>query len=214
MAQPTADGIVKPDVTEEPPAAKRAAAAAVTVAQVAVGLLRQQLPTTTRVHGVVTHGGGAYNVVPALTRARYGVRAVTGDELTDVGTRVEACLRAGALAAGCEIDVTRPEPDYADFRTDEPLLGWYADNARLLGRPQPVESGPVASTDMGNVSQVVPAIHPMLDIDSRGSSPHQPEFAARCVLPAATQAMLAGATAMAWTAVDVAAAPRRADPGR
>src|SRR5205085_120521 len=82
------------------------AADAFTVAQVAVGLLRQQLPSTVRVHGLVTRGGEAPNAIPERTEGRWYVRAETLSELADVEERVWRCFEAGALATGCELTVT------------------------------------------------------------------------------------------------------------
>jgi amidohydrolase len=181
----------------------RNAADAMTVAQVAIGLLRQQLPVDCRVHGVTVHAGDAPNVIPARATANYSVRAGTVEELRVVRARVADCFMAGALATGCHVELTTPEPDYLDFRTDAGLASHFDANVRALGR-RPVIVAAAASTDMANVSHAVPAIHPTLDIGSHGTYPHQPEFAAHCATPAADRAILDGATAMAWTAIDFA----------
>jgi amidohydrolase len=182
----------------------RNAADAMTVAQVAIGLLRQQLPFGCRVHGIVTHGGDAYNVIPARTTARYAVRAETVGQLADLRGRVEDCFRAGAQAAGCRLAIGTPEPDYLDFRTDAGLAALYRENAEALGRPAPLDLPAAASTDMANVSHALPAIHPTIGIGSGRVLPHDPRFAGYCVTPAADRAIVDGATAMAWTAIDLA----------
>ncbi|WP_433544868.1 M20 family metallopeptidase [Streptomyces sp. CA-294286] len=186
----------------------RNAADALTVAQVALGLLRQHLPGDWKVHGITTEAGTALNAVPDLARAAYALRTPTVAELGALRARVEDCFRAGALATGCGIDLVQPSPDYLDFRTDPELAALWAANARELGRPEPLVRGPFASTDMGNVSHVVPSIHPMLDIGSGTSSPHQPEFTAAGAAPAAERAMLEGAVGLAWTAADFAVSRR------
>jgi amidohydrolase len=183
------------------------AADAFTIAQVAIGLLRQQLPSTVRVHGMVTRGGEAPNAIAERTEGRWYVRAETLDELGRLEPRVMRCFEAGALASGAELVITPESKPYAEFRTDEDLLACYERRATAIGRQ--FSSGPDtmmarASTDMGNVSQVLPAIHPYIGIDSLPAVNHQPEFAAATVTPAAETAIAHGALALAGTVVDAA----------
>ncbi len=182
-----------------------------TVAQVAIGLLRQHLPPTVRVHGVVTEAGTAPNAVPDLATGRWYVRAGSLAELDDVERRIRACFTAGATATGCELQIRDESPRYSEFRTDEQLLDWFVGNATALGRdmtsppPDGAAAMKTASTDMGNVSQHVRAIHPYLGIGSLPAVNHQRAFADAAVGPLAEQALRDGATAMAWTAIDFAA---------
>jgi amidohydrolase len=190
------------------------AADAFTVAQVAIGLLRQQLLPSTRVHGVVTHAGDAPNIIPDATEGRWYVRAETVDELAALEPKIRRCFEAGALATGCELEIEAEAPPYADFRNDPDLLPLYRANAERLGREfLPAGAGGAAalagrmnraSTDMGNVSQVIPAIHPYIGIDSLPAVNHQKEFAAHCVTAAADRALTDGATGLAWTVADAA----------
>lgn len=182
----------------------RNAADALTVAQVAIGLLRQQLPPQWRVHGVTTAAGTAPNVIPDSASAEYEIRTSAAEDLAELRARVEDCFRAGALATGCEVTLTRPEPDYLDMRSDARLLALWRANAAALGRPEPVEREPFACTDMGNVSHLVPAIHPVLDITGGACAPHEAAFAEAAVGAQAERALLDGAVGMAWTAVDLA----------
>ncbi|MGK5544156.1 M20 family metallopeptidase [Streptomyces sp. URMC 127] len=186
----------------------RNAADALTVAQVALGLLRQQLPPHWKVHGVTTGAGTAPNLIPDRATAEYEIRASAAEDLRELRERVEACFRAGALATGCEVELTRPEPDYLDFRTDAELVALWKDNARALGRPEPLQREPFACTDMGNVSHAVPSIHPVLDITGGTCGPHEAEFADAAVSPRGEQALLDGAVGMAWTAADFATSRR------
>jgi amidohydrolase len=179
------------------------AADAQVVAQTAIALLRQQLLPTDRVHGIVTHGGDAPNVIPAETRAAYMVRATTRARMEEVGALVRRCLEAGALATGAELQVVE-EVAYSDMRHDHELAGIYRRHAEALGRTFGDEPSMPVSTDMGNVSHVVPAIHPMIGIDSGGAVNHQPAFAAACVTPSADQAIFDGALAMALTVIEAA----------
>ncbi|MER7668380.1 amidohydrolase [Kitasatospora sp. NPDC096128] len=191
----------------------RNAADALTVAQVALGLLRQQLPPQWRVHGITTAAGTTPNLIPDSASAEYEIRASAAEDLAQLRARVEDCFRAGALATGCEMELSRPEPDYLDMRSDPALLAHWRANAAALGRPEPVERGPFACTDMGNVSHVVPSIHPVLDITGGACAPHEAAFAAAAVGAEAERALLDGAVAMAWTAVDLALGWRSAADG-
>jgi metal-dependent amidase/aminoacylase/carboxypeptidase family protein len=187
------------------------AADALTVAQVAIGLLRQHLRQTDRVHGFTTHGGEAPNVIPAHTSARYIVRAENIEELKDVRAKVYRCFEAGAVATGAKLEVVGGDKPYADMRFDHEISEIYKRNAEALGREFPPLSPMMArlatSTDMGNVSQVIPSIHPMIGINSLPAGNHQPEFTAHCITETADKAVLDGALAMAWTAIDLAQMP-------
>lgn len=185
------------------------AADALTVAQTAIGLLRQHIRQTDRVHGIVTHGGDAPNVVPAHTSARYLVRGENLAELEEVRAKVYRCFEAGALATGSRLEIRGGDKPYADVRYDHELSQIYKRNAEAIGRSFP-ELGPAmsrmaASTDMGNVSYAIPSIHPMIGINSLPAANHQPEFTAHCITDEADKAVMDGAIAMAWTAIDVAA---------
>ena len=181
------------------------AADAFVVAQVGIGLLRQHLPPLTRVHGIVDKGGEAPNIVPAHTSGRFMVRARTTDELEALRDRVVACFEAGATATGARLEV-RPRVRYAHMEQDPEILERYRLNAEALGRRfYPfAESGlgPV-STDMGDVSLALPSIHPMIGIDSLPAVNHQPEFTDAAASPAGDRAVIDGALAMAWTAIDL-----------
>jgi len=185
------------------------AADALTVAQTAIGLLRQHIRDTDRIHGIVTHGGDAPNVVPAHTSARYIIRAETLEQLDELRERVRRCFEAGALATGASVQIVGGEKPYAQMRHDTRMAELYRRNAEQIGRsfpnPEVWEHRPTASTDMGNVSLAVPSIHPMIGINSLPAVNHQPEFAAHCVSADADQALTDGALAMAWTAIDLAA---------
>lgn len=177
------------------------------VAQLAIALLRQQLPSNVRVHGVQTYGGEAPNAIPGRTEGRWYVRAETTAQLLELEERVLRCFEAGALATGTELTVTPESKRYAEMRTDEEALDFYRRNAVRIGRSFDVD--PIAatmnraSTDMGNVSQIVNAIHPYIGVGSEASN-HQPGFADACVGPDAERAVRDGATALAWTALDTA----------
>jgi amidohydrolase len=193
------------------------AADAITVAQVAIGLLRQHIKPTDRIHGIVTKGGDAPNIVPDHTIYKAYVRARTIAELEDLEPRVMNILAAGALATGCTHEVVRYSDLYSEFLDDEDTLALYRSNAESLGRgfPAPQKHRPPmqphdgehaisASTDMANVSLKIPSIHPMIGIDAKGSSNHQPEFTAACATSSADKGVRDGALAMALTCIDLA----------
>jgi amidohydrolase len=185
------------------------AADALTVAQVAIGLLRQHIRPTDRVHGIVTKGGDAPNVVPARTSAEYSIRARTLEHLEDIRKKVFSCFEAGALATGCSVEIVPTEIPYAEVRNDPEMLALYRANAEALGRtflgvePSRLERT-AGSTDMGNVSLEVPSIHPSIGINSWPAVNHQPEFAAHTITPEGDRAVYDGALAMAWTIIDMA----------
>ncbi|MDJ0357509.1 M20 family metallopeptidase [Paenarthrobacter sp. PH39-S1] len=188
------------------------AADAFTVAQVAIGLLRQQLESGVRVHGVVTSGGEAPNAIPEVTEGRWYVRAGSLADLAVLEAKVRRCFEAGALSTGCELEIEAESKPYAEFATNEAILDRYVANAIALGRTF-TSSGPDmrmnrASTDMGNVSQMLPAIHPYIGIESLPAVNHQREFAAACITAAADRAVLDAAKAMAHTCIDLAADSR------
>ncbi|WP_405754048.1 M20 family metallopeptidase [Streptomyces sp. NBC_01020] len=183
---------------------------AMTVAQTAVGLLRQQLPPGVVVHGIVTDGGQAVNVIPDRTGARWEVRARTVEQLAEAWQRVRACFEAGALATGAELEVSPHGRDFADLRQDADLTDAYVEALGELGRTAtPLHGESMASTDMGNVSQRVPTIHPTIGYETDGARQHTPEFTAYGKSPGADRAVLDGATALALTGAAMAASPDR-----
>jgi metal-dependent amidase/aminoacylase/carboxypeptidase family protein len=161
--------------------------------------------------GIVTRGGDAPNIVPAHTAAKYIIRADNLKELEELRERVRRCFEAGAMATGSKLEIVGGDKPYADMHHDFDLAAMYQRNAEALGRRfadlGPMRDRVAASTDMGNVSHAMPAIHPAIGIDSLPAVNHQPEFTAHCVMAAADQAIFDGALAMAWTIVDLASDP-------
>ena len=179
------------------------AADAITVAQVGLGLLRQHLEPEDQVHGIVTKGGEAANIVPGNASARYFYRASDLEALSQLEPRIRACFEAGAMATGATLEIQPLGPPYSEFAHDIDLVEKYRKNAEALGRT--FDSTPrrgAGSTDMANVSLLMPTIHPMLGLDSGSAVNHQPEFAAYCRTPVADRAAVEGALSMALTAVD------------
>jgi len=185
------------------------AADAFTVAQVAIGLLRQHLRRGDQVHGIITHGGDVANVVPAHADGLWMVRAPTIADLALTRPRVEHCFEAGAIATGANLSIADISPVYSHMEHDDELVELYRANAAAIGRNTDDERKMTFSTDMGNVSLEIPSIHPCIAIESGGAVNHQPEFAGACVNASADRAVLEGALALAWTAIDVATGPLR-----
>jgi amidohydrolase len=171
------------------------AADALTVAQVSIGLLRQHLCPSDRVHGITTHGGDAPNVVPGHTSARYIIRGENLSSLEESRRKVYRCFEAGAIATGTTLEIRGGDMPCADMTFDHKINSIYKKNAEALGRtfPQmtPMMERMAASTDMGNVSHEIPSIHPMIGIDSLPAVNHQPAFAAHCITETADKAVLA-----------------------
>ncbi len=191
------------------------AADAMVVAQVAIGLIRQHLRRGDQVHGIVTKGGDAPNIVPEDTRGRFMVRARTLEDLAVLRPRIEHCFEAGALATGASLEIRALAPTYSHMVPDDALLAAWRHNAEELGRNYGADdreaARPTISTDMANVSLAVPSIHPMIGIETNGAVNHQAEFAAACLGPSAEKAVFDGAIGLAWTVIDAATDPQLRD---
>lgn len=184
------------------------AADAVTVAQVAIGLLRQQLAPGQLVHGIVTNGGQAVNVIPGNATLQYAMRAPEIDSLRALEGRTYACFAAGALATGSEYEIDTPSPAYAELKPDDWLAEICREEMRRLGRspiaPEYEKTLPMGSTDMGNVTHVLPGIHPVIGLDAGGATVHQRAFTAAAAGPSADRAVIEGAVMLARTVVHLA----------
>lgn len=176
-------------------------------AYVNVATLRQALYPHDTVHCIIDHGGDASNIIPSRTRSTWGVRAESKERLTELIPKVKACFEAAATATGCRLEIETLGHPYLNMVNDQVIQDLFATNSASLGRPMPTEgeTGPGGgSSDMGNVSQIVPSIHPMLSIDCGDAVNHQKEFAAATVTPSGDAAIRDGALAMAYTLVDMA----------
>ena len=187
------------------------AADAFTIAQVAIGLLRQQLPSTVRVHGVMTRGGEAPNAIPEVTEGRWYVRATSTKLMEETFLRIAKCFEAGAIATGCTLEIHDESEPYSEFTNHPNLNEIYKSNAQSIGRvfddTDPRIKMNRASTDLGNISKVIASIHPYIGVNSGAAVNHQREFAAACITKDADQAVVDAAKAMAMTLVDIASDP-------
>lgn len=177
---------------------------ALTVSQVAIGLLRQHLAPGQQLHGIVSDGGLAPNIVPGHSELLYYLRAHTSESLAALTEKAYRCFDAGALATGCTHEIRTISPTYAELTPDPWLVAQFRREAEAIGRtplaPELEGFRPLGSTDMGNVTNVLPGIHPVIGLDSSGAVTHQPEFAAACVTTSADTAVLDGARLLARTA--------------
>ena len=179
----------------------------------AVATLRQHILPTERVHGIFLKSGDKPNIVPSEASSEWYVRSDNVTSLAALKPRVLAALESGAHACGCSVSHEWIGAAYADMVTNNTMGTMYAHNALRLGRTvtDPRQGGHrvVGSTDMGNVSHLVPSIHPMIASAPTGTSIHTKQFAQFARSPMADQAVLDGAKAMAMTAIDYWTSPER-----
>lgn len=170
--------------------------------------LRLVIRSDSRVHGIITDGGQAPNIIPERAAARLMVRSPDNAYLEELRRRVLACFEGAATATGCELRHSWSEVTEG-VTTNAPLAEAFAANAAALGRTMPRRpAGDThGSTDMGNVSTVVPSLHPILSITPTPTPGHSHAFAAAAALPEALRTMRLGAKALAHTALDVLADP-------
>lgn len=184
---------------------------AMVISQVALGLLRQQLPEGDQLHGIVTEGGQAANIIPGHVTGRFMCRSRTIEGLGALVPRVRACFEAGALASGTTVAIESLAPNYSHLEQDPDLLAAYRRHAEARGRRFELDDEgaplPTYSTDMANISLAIPSIHPLIGLETNGAVNHQPEFAAACVGPSANQALFDGAVALSLTGLDAATTP-------
>jgi amidohydrolase len=172
-----------------------------------LGLMRQQIRDSARVHGIITAGGDAVNVIPSVTRAKLLIRTEEDTYMDEVlKPKVLACFEGAALATGCEL-IYRwgDESRYKTMRTNMALAEAYRDNIEGLGRTtvMPESKRSMGSTDMGNVSQFVPGIHPAISIAPPDVPIHTEEFRDIARSESGHAGLLDGAKALAMTGIDV-----------
>jgi len=169
-----------------------------------VNAMRQSLKVHTKIHGVITHGGDAPNVIPDYAAAKFLVRAREQAYLEEIKQRFLQIVEAAAAATGARPKVTEGI-SYEQRVSNQALLEAFRDNLTRLGYahevPPPDEG--VGSSDIGNVCQQVPAMHPYLQICERGIGGHTPEFANAARSARADELLRDGAVILAWTGADV-----------
>lgn len=188
----------------EEPWMGRNALDAMTMLLVGVGLWRQQLRPNTRVHGVVVEGGDAPNTIPSLTRARFMLRADREADLDDLGVRFRQIAEAAGVSAGCTSRVEFSGRSQT-MRDNEILRAAFVRNLEANGEPDGCDGTAVSrgSSDMGNVSHVVPTIHPEIAMCPAGTPAHSVAFREASVTPRADDIAMLAAVVTAQTAIDV-----------
>jgi len=175
---------------------------------VAVGMLRQQLPRGVRVHGIVSDGGEAPNIIPERAAARVWVRALDEAELDDAATRVVECARGAALATGTRLEIEEAESTSPAMKPNLPLAALYRRQLEHLGLPEsdhaPGEA--IGSSDITHVSRVAPTIHPNFPI-GRDLQLHTRPFAEATTSPEGEAGLVEAAKALAATAQQLARSP-------
>ena len=176
----------------------------------AISMLRQQVRPDCRIHGIITNGGAAANIIPEYASAIFYVRAPRIDTMWALFKRVTAAAEGAAKATGCTLKITQHDSVYEPMKSSRVLLDLFAANMATVGlaegAPIPDRKG---SSDVGNVSQVLPTIQPMIGIAPEGMAIHTREFADAAVKPLARQGMVAAAKSMALTTFDLLADPAR-----
>jgi amidohydrolase len=169
---------------------------------------RQQLKPGSRIHGVITHGGDAPNIIPDYTAAKILVRANDQAYHDEMRARFREIVNAAALATGTRVEIDEGVR-YKQRVCNTALVETFVKNLDALGvaHEVPAADAGVGSSDIGNVSQLVPTIHPYLAICDKGVGGHTPEFATAAASPRADELTATGATALAWTAADVLLRP-------
>jgi len=187
----------------------------------ALDAMRQQIRPDARVHGVITEGGEQPNIVPEYTCAEFYLRAPTVDYCRELLRRFEAAAAGAATATGCRVEVRTDPTVHEPLRPNAAMARLFAANLALIDFPEDPDDGQAGygSTDCGNVSQRLPTIHPYVRISPDGVPGHSREFAEWARSPLARAGMLAGAKALALTALDLLASPEalaraKADFGR
>src|SRR5712692_7358766 len=175
-----------------------------------VNAMRQQLRPDARVHGIITSGGSAANVIPDYAAARFSVRALDRRYQQEVLRRFIACAEGAAKATGTELSVTINEnAGYENMVFSTPLAERWTQHMKALGQQvfEARDEERVGSTDMGNVMQVMPAIHPYIAVSQESIPGHSNAFREAVVQQEAHENALVAAKALALTAIDVLASP-------
>jgi amidohydrolase len=172
----------------------------------AINSMRQHIKASSRIHGIIKNGGEAANIVPAYTSGLFMVRAEDDAYLDELKPRVLDCFKGAALATGARLEYNWGTIRYSAMRNNMTLAGVFQQNMQLLGRKVTTEPyKALGSTDMGNVSQIVPGIHPFVAIAPDTVSTHSVEFAIAAASETGMRGMVDAAKAMAMVAADLLA---------
>jgi metal-dependent amidase/aminoacylase/carboxypeptidase family protein len=175
----------------------------------AMDTMRQQLRPDARVHGIITNGGAQPNIIPEYTSAEFYLRALDREYCFELLRRFQASAEGAATATGCTVKVTPDPVVHEPLRPNATMGKLFAHNLSIIDFPEDPDDGEAGygSTDCGNVSQALPTIHPYIRISPDGVPGHSREFAEWARSPLARTGLVAGAKALAMTALDLLASP-------
>jgi amidohydrolase len=182
----------------------------------ALDAMRQHLRPDARVHGVITVGGQQANIIPEYTAAEFYLRSLDKTYLQELRRRFEAAAEGAATATGCRVQVTVDPTIHDPLKPNATMAGLFERNLARIDFPVDPDDGQAGfgSTDAGNVSQAVPTIHPYIRTSPDGVPGHSREFAEHNARPIARAGMVAGAKALALTALDLLADPGALEAAR
>ncbi|UOQ50464.1 M20 family metallopeptidase [Gracilibacillus caseinilyticus] len=172
-----------------------------------INALRQHVTDDVRIHGIILDGGDAANIVPEYARARFFVRASTRKACDEVTAKVNKIAEGAALATGAEVNYARIQNGVDDFNINSAFDTVFRERIVELGEDYHERSEGIGSSDAGNISQVVPTIHPFIKIGESGTSPHTDAFREAAVSEQGDQALITGAKALALTGLDLITKP-------
>jgi len=172
-----------------------------------INALREHIKDGARIHGIISHGGLKPNIVPEYAEAEFYVRAPATDYRDELLEKLRNCAEGAALATGAKLEFSEVGHAYKAMKPNAPLIDAYVENLLSLGWALDEPDPAMGSTDMGDVTQAVPGMHPYLAICDRRIAGHSREFAVASSSERGAQAMLTAAKALAMTAVDVLSSP-------
>ena len=168
-----------------------------------INALRQQILSSARIHGIISNGGEAANIIPDLAIANFYVRAETLEYLKELVEKVKNCAKGAALASDTELEITNYETSFANLVTNKKLMKLYEKNLRTLGVTDIRDKEGLGSTDMGDVSHCCPTIHPYFPLTTRHLVGHTIEFATATIQEEAYKGMKEACLAMALSCLDI-----------
>ncbi|MBS6507919.1 MAG: M20 family metallopeptidase [Paraclostridium bifermentans] len=168
-----------------------------------IDALRQHVTTDVRIHGIITNGGVAANIVPDKAVAQFYFRASTKEILEDVLLKVKNIAQGAALMTGSKLEMTRYELPNDNLKTNKSLSEAFSENLRTLGIKDIYEAKDTGSSDIGNVSHKTPTIHPYIGISNCSVTGHSVNMADATTTPFAHERLLIGTLALAYTGYDV-----------
>nr|WP_302417935.1 M20 family metallopeptidase [uncultured Romboutsia sp.] len=168
-----------------------------------IDALRQHVTPDVRMHGIITNGGVAANIVPDEAVAQFYFRAAKKETVMELVEKVKNIAQGAALMTGATLEMERFELPYDDLRTHENLSEVFNENLRILGIEDIEENEDFGSSDIGNVSHIVPTIHPNIGISNCRVIGHSREMAGATISELGHERLLIGTLALAYTGYDV-----------